>query len=472
MKRIITIALTVIFVIPIFAGKNKHAEVFENPESYSCVFINVATSGTKNIKVSGIGKKKDAAVEKAIMNAIHAVIFKGITGGTNGQPTPPMYPSASPSADHQQYFDDFFNNGDYKQFSTQVSNPSGNDMSEVKGGIKVKVEIQVMFDALRKKLSQDGIIQGVADMLDGAQKPVIMIFPDMDWCKSKRYVMDNDPNSVDYNKALADVNMKDLINEFTNFMSNTAGYEIEDLSASLKDYRNENAWAAADAIDDGEGAGGGVREKLASAVNADFTIEFYPETRSDAGKQYVVFRIKAIDESTNKVFYSISAQGTATYGNGQMVNQLKEAILNVKDEFLGALQTKFNKMSESGREIRITLQRKESCPVNFAKKYDGASLSEYIEDWLQSKVQTDGFTSGKNTANRLTYKQIFIPLFKEKKNRVTGKIDRKPQSAAIFAQDLADFITEITGQSCRVDARSMGHAVITLGQDDAAGDDE
>jgi len=332
--------------------------------------------------------------------------------------------------------------------------------------------VQVMFDALRKKLTQDGIIQGVADVLDGAQKPVIMIFPDKDWCLAQHYTMDDDPKTVDYNKALADVNMKALINEFANFMANTAGYEIEDLAATLSDYKNEKAWDAADEVDDGEGAASGVREMLASAASADFIIEFYPETRYDGGKQYVSFNIKAIDASTNKSFYSIPAQGTATYGSGQMVNQLKEAILNVKDEFLGALQTKFNKMGETGREVRISLKRKESCPINFAKKYDDAPLTEYIEDWLQSKVQTSGFSAGKNTANKLSYKQIYIPLFKEKKNRVTGKVDRKPQSAADFAQDLADFITEVTGQACRVDSRSMGYAVITMGQDDSALNDE
>jgi hypothetical protein len=154
-----------------------------------------------------------------------------------------------------------------------------------------------------------------------------------------------------------------------------------------------------------------------------------------------------------------------------MVNQLKEAILSVKDEFLGALQNKFSNMAEKGREVRITLQRKESCPINFAKRYDGTPLSEYIEDWLQNKVQTPGFSAGKNTANKLSYKQIFIPLFKEKKNRISGKVARRAQSAGDFASELADFITEMTEQPCRVDARSMGHAVITLGQDDSLSDE-
>ena len=91
---------------------------------------------------------------------------------------------------------------------------------------------------------------------------------------------------------------------------------------------------------------------------------------------------------------------------------------------------------------------------------------------LQTKVQTPGFTAGKNTANKLSYKQIFIPLYKEKKNRVTKQVERRPQSAADFATELADFITETTGQPCRVDGRSMGHAVITLGQDDSLSEDE
>lgn len=472
MKRIISVLLASLIVMPIFAAKIKHAVVFEDPEAYSCVFINVATAGTKNVKVSGVGKKKDAAIERAGMNAIHAAIFQGIPGGNNGQPTPALYPSTQPSADHMQYFDDFFNSGQYTNYLTQVANPSGKDMSEVKGGIKVKVEIQVQFDKLRNDLVAAGIIKGVADAIEGAQKPTIMIFPDADWCKANKYVMDDDPKTVDYDKALANVNMKDLINEFANFMANVAGYEVEDLAATLKDYRNEKAWAAADEMDDGEGNAGGVREMLASAASADFVIEFYPETRQDAGKQYVVFRIKSIDVSTSKPFYSMSAQGTATYGSGQMVNQLKEAILNVKDEFLGALQNKFSNMAEQGREVRIILQRKESCPINFAKRYDGAPLSEWIEDWLQTKVQTPGFTAGKNTANKLSYKQIFIPLYKEKKNRVTKQVERRPQSAADFATELADFITETTGQPCRVDGRSMGHAVITLGQDDSLSEDE
>ena len=457
--------------LPVFAAKEKHAAVFEDPQAYSCVFINVATAGTKNVKVSGEAKKKDAAIERAGMNAIHAAIFQGLPGGSNGQPTPALYPSTQPSADHMKYFDDFFNSGQYTNYLTQVANPSGKDMTEIKGGLRVKVEIQVMFDKLRSDLVAAGIIKGIADALEGAKKPTIMIFPDDDWCKANKYVMDDAPKTVDYDKALADVNMKDLINEFDNFMRTVANFPTKRLDATLKDYRNEKAWAAADEMDDGEGNAGAAREMLASAASADIVIAFYPETRMDAGKQYVVFRISAIDVSTNKSVYSMSAQGTATYGSGQMVNQLKEAILNVKDEFLSSLQSTFNDMQKKGREVRITLKRKESCPINFAKRYDGDPLSEWIEDWLQTKVQTPGFTSGQNTANRLVYEQIYIPLFKEKPNRITGKVERKAQSAGDFANELADFITEQTGQPCRVDARSIGYAVITLGQDDSLSDE-
>lgn len=472
MKKFISFLLVSLMVMPVFAKKSSHAPVFEEPQQYSCIFVNVATSGTKNVKVSGVGKKKDAAIERAGMNAIHAAIFKGLPGSDAGQPTPALYPSSQPSAEHMAYFDEFFNSGQYTNYITQVTNPSGRDMIEVKGGLKVQVEIQVMFDLLRKDLIAAGIIQGVADALDGAQKPVIMIFPDEDWCKKNNYTMDDDPNTVDYEKALADVNMKDLIYEFTDFMANTCGYECEDLDAALKEYKNEAAWDRADEIDDGEGSVVGLREMLASAVSADFTIEFYPEIRYDAGQQYVTFRIKAVDVSTNKAFYAKPIQGTATYGSGQMVNQLKEAILSVKDEFIGALQNKFNTMAENGREIQIVLKRKESCPITFAKRYEDVALSEWIEAWIGEYVQTTGFTAGRNTANKLSYKQIFIPLMVEKKNPITKKVERKPQAAKDFATRLADFITETTGQPCRVDARSIGKAVITLGQDDSGEFDE
>lgn len=471
MKKIFSYILVACMALPVFAAKIKHAVVFEDPEAYSCVFINVATAGTKNVKVSGVGKKKDAAIERAGMNAIHAAIFQGIPGGNNGQPTPALYPSTQPSADHMQYFDDFFNSGQYTNYLTQVANPSGKDMSEVKGGIKVKVEIQVQFDKLRNDLVAAGIIKGIADALEGAQKPTVMVFPDKNWCIKHKYVMDDDPKTVDYEKALGDMDMMALIGEFNTFMAQ-ANFEAKGLANAITKYKDRKARRMAAELDDGEGNAGGAREMIASTANADFIIEFYPETRHDAGKQYVVFMIKAADAATGKDFYSIPAQGTAVYGSGQMINQLKEAVLNIKDEFLGALQKKFNKMGEQGREIVLVLQRKENCPINFAKRYDGAPLSEWIEDWLQTKVQTPGFTSGQNTANSLTYEQIFIPLFKEKKNRITGKVERKAQSAGDFATDLANFITETTGQACRVDIVSIGEAEITLGQDDSLSDDE
>ena len=470
MKRIISVLLASLIVMPIFAAKIKHAVVFEDPEAYSCVFINVATAGTKNVKVSGVGKKKDAAIERAGMNAIHAAIFQGLPGGSNGQPTPALYPSTQPSADHMQYFDDFFNSGQYTNYLTQVANPSGKDMSEVKGGIKVKVEIQVMFDKLRSDLVAAGIIKGVADALEGAQKPTIMIFPNKNWCLRHNYTMDGDPKTVDYDKALADTDMMDLINAFEKFMQGV-GYEPKKLSKALSDYRDEKAHDKADEVDDGEGAAGGMREMLASTASADFIIEFYPETQQANGKQFVIFRIEATDASTGKGFYSNSGQGTPVFGNAQMVNQLNEAILSIKDEFLGRLQNKFDNMAKQGREVRILIKRKPSCPITFAKKYDGAALSEYIEAWIEELVQTPGFISGQNTKDKLTYEQIYIPLKTEKRHPLTKKMVVKAQSAQDFAEKIADHIEELTEQPCRVEKRSMGYAVITMGVDDS-GEDE
>ena len=456
--------------LPMFAAKVKHAVVFEDPQAYDCIFINVATSGTKNIKVSGVDKKKDAAIARAQMNAIHAIIFKGIPGGDTGQPTPALYGSSSPSSDHEQYFDDFFNNGDYTGFVTQTTSPSGKDMSEVKGGIKVKVEVQVKFDDLRNKLTQDGIIKGIADALEGQQQPTVMIFPNKNWCLRHNYTMDGDPKTVDYDKALADTDMMDLINAFEKFMQGV-GYEPKKLSKALSDYRDEKAHDKADEVDDGEGAAGGMREMLASTASADFIIEFYPETQQANGKQFVIFRIEATDASTGKGFYSNSGQGTPVFGNAQMVNQLNEAILSIKDEFLGRLQNKFDNMAKQGREVRILIKRKPSCPITFAKKYDGAALSEYIEAWIEELVQTPGFISGQNTKDKLTYEQIYIPLKTEKRHPLTKKMVVKAQSAQDFAEKIADHITELTEQPCRVEKRSMGYAVITMGVDDS-GEDE
>lgn len=460
-------ALATLIALPMFAAKVKHAAVFDDPETYSSVLINVGTSGTKNIKVSGTGKNKDAAMERAAMNAIHSVIFSGIAAATNGESTPKLYKSSEPSVEDQEYFDNFFNNGDYKRFLVQVASPAGKDMSEIKGGIKVKVEIQVKFDELRDKLIQDNIIQGLADAIEGVTKPTLIIFPSEKWCHKNNCMTDDAP---DYKKALMDDNMVDMIAEFEKFMA-AQGYKMPNLKQAVDKYYKRKALEKADAMD-GHSIEKSARDKIAAAVSSDMRIEFDYEIRTANGKQFVHFTIGVYDCYTSKTVYSNPADGTPVYGNAQMTNQLKEAILNIKDEFLGAIQKEFNTMATEGREIIIHCVKDANCEITYNKKFDGTTLTSYIRDYLDSEIMPNSSYSTTNaTGSNLEFEQVHIPLFKETVNKRTGKVTRSAQYAVDFGQGLAEYITEISGQPCAVVLEGAGEVTLYLGRNDDEDDE-
>lgn len=141
--------------------KNEYINQWAN---YEATTISVGQNGTKNLKVWGYGKKVDQAVAQAKKNAVHACLFRGVPGASNARPTPAIFENqgkGQAASDNIDYFYDFFEtNGDYIQFVNMTTDgvPSGQDRREVKGGYKVAINVQVMYDNLREKMVNDGIL--------------------------------------------------------------------------------------------------------------------------------------------------------------------------------------------------------------------------------------------------------------------------------------------------------------------------
>ena len=149
-----------------------------------------------------------------------------------------------------------------------------------------------------------------------------------------------------------------------------------------------------------------------------------------------------------------------------MVNQLKEAIQNIQDHFLTQINDKFAVMAKEGREIIVICDRFESSSITYNSSFDGDKLSLIISDYIESEVvEGTGFSTDQASANKLKFSQVRIPLFKEKTNRRTGKVVKSAQYAKDFGEGLAAYITEITDEPCRVEARGVGKVFITLGLD-------
>lgn len=169
MKKLF-LALVVIMVLPLATKAQKPSErkkLFDNWNNYEVSTVQVGTDGTKFLKVWGFGKKVDRAVTQAKKNAVHACIFRGIPGTSTAMKTPAICPDPNTLENNLDYFYDFFETGStYIQFVNLTTDgmPSGQDRRKVKGGYKVAIYVQVMYDNLKKKLEEDGIAKNLGSM--------------------------------------------------------------------------------------------------------------------------------------------------------------------------------------------------------------------------------------------------------------------------------------------------------------------
>jgi hypothetical protein len=133
---------------------------YSSDYNYEVQIMGVGQDGTKVMKVWGYGKRVEDAVIEAKMNAVAAVIFKGIPGGHGAAATPAILSDPNAGEKHADYFEKFFSpGGKYLQFLTMTTDgmPSGQDRLKMKDGFKVAIYVQVMYDAVRKQLEADGI---------------------------------------------------------------------------------------------------------------------------------------------------------------------------------------------------------------------------------------------------------------------------------------------------------------------------
>lgn len=161
MKKIILALLSLLVVVGANSQTRKERKaLFGSSYNYEIAVLGVGQDGTKVFKVWGYAKKVDQAIVQAKKNAVAACIFRGISGGNGVAPTPAICPDPKAEENNADYFDKFFETGSrYLQYVnlTTDATPSGQDRLKVKGGYKVGITVQILYDKLRKDLEADGI---------------------------------------------------------------------------------------------------------------------------------------------------------------------------------------------------------------------------------------------------------------------------------------------------------------------------
>lgn len=125
----------------------------------------VGAQGTDLIKVYSYTKNDKEVSDLAKINAVHAVLFKGIAA-TSGTEMQPALVKNREKENNAEFFDNFFENGTYNQYVTLSSDGVVNAKDRMKVGKEYKIGIIVSVNKhdLRKYLESEGIIKGLGSM--------------------------------------------------------------------------------------------------------------------------------------------------------------------------------------------------------------------------------------------------------------------------------------------------------------------
>lgn len=130
--------------------------LFSQEWHYEIACAGTGIQGTYLVEVTSYGKTVDAALAQMKKDAVHGVLFRGLTGKCTQKP---LAGRAEVENEHKVFFDKFFGkSGDYAQYVVDDPNVA---MVPVKIGKQYKVTkvVSVKKDMLRRDLEKAGIIK-------------------------------------------------------------------------------------------------------------------------------------------------------------------------------------------------------------------------------------------------------------------------------------------------------------------------
>ncbi len=417
--------------------------VMSLPTNYSVQTIKVGADGTKYVKVSGYGSNVDAAVFNAKRNAVHAALFKGFPSAASANATPAIFLDANAMSKHQAYFNNFFA-GDYLQYVNITTDgvPSGEDLVKVKGGVDAKIYTQVMYDNLRKKLEQDGLVEALAEINIG-KLPTIMVVPSDAWCIRNGYVIEFNNMGViekvpDYTTAMRENDdIRVLVSKMGDFMA-SENFPIQSLEQELKRIQNESTEMS---LLTGNTTGAGIVEspieQLRRTAKADIILDLDFEKKKLGPRTQISFNLIALDAYSSKI---ISGNpGVGSNSSAPIVTLLEESFLSYKDNFLAGLKRYYTDIEKNGREIVVALKRFDSSPIDFETEfeYNGqiAELADIIGVWFEENTVNGSFSEQDRSTNSLRYNQVRMPVYG---TSLSGK--QVPITATSYVRTLSNML--------------------------------
>ena len=476
--KICIVALLIVPINSLFSQTNSNRRVTEertrNWQYESICSESGGTGSSYLIEVTSYVGDVRLALNQAKKNAIHAVLFKGVSGNNLGCTAKEPLIKNGVYNDNFEYFEDFFYNT--RQYNQYATSPSGSAESTEK--LKRKMNrvtfiISVNVDELRKKLEYDKIIEPMGAALGGGggMKPTIMIFPSDGWLKDNGYAKFVDNQGVktlvpDYTSALLDKNLNIAISTLDKMVSER-GYPTVRLAETLKSISGGSALDNAVEGRDGGAQETSILDELLNVAKADITWKVTWSVETNGIQKWVSYGIDALDSYTNKSIGVANDDGPKSMG-ASVGALLRQAVTDKMDGFLARHQDHFKNIAENGREIALDFRRFDSFEYYFNDdvEFKGREmeLSSLIRGFVGSIAKDRNFSYNPGE-NRIGITQLRIEMNEEVEDLFGGGDPViEPMDATKFAKKISSFIKKQFGYPSKVTTIGLGKARITIGE--------
>lgn len=270
--------------------------------------------------------------------------------------------------------------------------------------------------------------------------PVVMIVPDMIYCKSHGYVASlNNVNNIeevpDYEKALAeDPTLHSAVTQIAQLITErNSDIVVIDLQEAINLAKEDAQMNSANGSDQSET----IEEQIIRNSNADIIIKLQFDLLKSGPSYRVSYTLRGTDAYTGQTFAPLEGVGpNSTSANPVIL--LREALYGGMDSFLKNILSHYNSMLTKGRMVALDITTTSVSPYNFNSKINDLTLREHIEDFLyDNSVDGGGLDRMKGGESFMQYQGIYIPL------TVTIRGRQRRQGAKDVARRLVNHLADL-----------------------------
>lgn len=295
-----------------------------------------------------------------------------------------------------------------------------------------------------------------------ADKPSMMVIPDMVWFNKMGYVNEVALNGrtrkvPDYERAFTENSeVSDVIGTISELFQQR-GFEITSLWEAYQSMQEEEAQEMALEADGyGDETAMGVEDQVMNSVKPDIKLGLFWETSTVGFNKTMRVTVKAFDSFTNKQIGNLQNTTPPMSKSAFTADMLKQAVSDGFDQLTSGLMTYFQSLQAKGREIKMAVRVTANSPVSLYDEVEGTRLNLLLQQWVRQHSNNGSGSMAPNPSrDRVNFQGIRIPL-----------VDQYGQKMTAYEwannEGLESYLKSV-GVSARVDPQGMGSIVVRIG---------